>query len=633
MNKLVCVFTWLCLLLTATLLAGCEPKRQHFDPDAFIADVVARKLTPYPVSSEPLPADLNWQTNDSDPIFADPNAKRGGVYREYIPSFPLTLRLVGPDSNGAFAGYTRALALSLLDVHPNTLNPIPALATHWALGYDGKTAYFKLDPDARWSDGKAVTADDFVYTLEFMRAKEIVSPFYNDYYSTQLSEVLKFDDHTIAVRAANPKPAEELLLEHVNLRPVPRHFHQLDTNWVRNYNWLPEPGTGAYVIDRVRKGKFVEFKRLDNWWGNDKRYFQHRFNADKVHVKVVRDNNVAWQYFEKGELDSFSLTQPDFWHERAQGDLFQHGYIEKVWFYNDIPQSAQGLWLNVNSAPLDDVRVRLAFAHAINADKVINTLLRGDYQRLETHNVGYGDYDNTAIKPRAFDLARAVALLEAAGWTELGPDAIRRKNGERLSLAISYGRGDLTDRLVILKEEAKKAGIELQLQLLDSSAFIKKVLEKNHQVALLGWASGGFSPEYWQFYHSDNANKPQTNNITNFADPTMDQLIDAYRAELDKSRRVAMAHKMEQIIFDAGVFVPLFKVPYTREAHWAWIKLPQQLGTRTSGNLTDALNAGLFWIDTDLKNDIRSLRRQHTALQAPVTVVDETWRRTVEAAP
>ncbi|HQQ74591.1 MAG TPA: ABC transporter substrate-binding protein, partial [Pseudomonadales bacterium] len=201
-------------------------------------------LAPYPASATPLPTDLQWLTNDSDPEFSDPAAQRGGTFRESMLGFPLTLRLVGPDSNGSFASVMRSLSMSLLGRHPNTRNPIPALATHWAFAPDHKTVYFRLDPDARFSDGKPVTADDYVYTLEFMRSKFIVAPFSNEYFTTQISDVIKFDDHTIAVVSGVAKPDDELL-EDININPVPRHFHQLNENWVRDFNWLPEPGTAA----------------------------------------------------------------------------------------------------------------------------------------------------------------------------------------------------------------------------------------------------------------------------------------------------------------------------------------------------------------------------------------------------
>ena len=189
-----------------------------------------------------------------------------------------------------------------------------------------------------------------------------------------------------------------------------------------------------------------------------------------------------------------------------------------------------------------------------------------------------------------------------------------------------------SDRLVILKEEARKAGIELQLKPLDSSSFFKQVLEKNHQIASLGWSGGGLSPEYREFYHSENAFKPQTNNIVNFSDPDMDQLIDAYRAELDRTKRIEMAHRMEQKVYDSAALIPTFKVPYFREAYWAWIKLPQdaslqsKYATRSSDSAADALGSGLFWIDLKEKNRIREWRREGKTLSGPVTIVDETWK-------
>jgi microcin C transport system substrate-binding protein len=140
------------------------------------------------------------------------------------------------------------------------------------------------------------------------------------------------------------------------------------------------------------------------------------------------------------------------------------------------------------------------------------------------------------------------------------------------------------------------------------------------------------SPEYREFYHSENAFKPQTNNIVNFSDPDMDQLIDAYRAELDRTKRIEMAHRMEQKVYDSAALIPTFKVPYFREAYWAWIKLPQdaslqtKYATRSSDSVADALGSGLFWIDLKEKNRIREWRREGKTLSGPVTIVDETWK-------
>ena len=581
-----------------------------------------------------LPTDLVWQSNDSDPTFAAPNAKRGGRFRTFTTGFPLTLRLSGPDANNTFAGYLRSNALSLVGIHPDTLNPIPELATHWAFDADGKTVYFKLDPDARWSDGVPVTADDYLFTLEFMRSPHIVDPWSNNYYSEVITDVVKYDDHTIAVTAADAKPNYEQLFQ-VAIGPTPRHFHKLDEHWVSDYNWRIEPNTGPYQISEVRKGKYIEFSRVENWWGNDKRYYRHRFNVEHVRVKIIRDMNAAYNYFVKGELDSFPLLMPRLWHKKAHGRPYQLGYIGRIKFYNDTPQAPQGFFLNEADPILSDRNTRLGFAYAINVDKVIKTVLHNDYERLQTMNEGFGDYSNRDIRARPFDLKQADRYLDAAGWTQRGQDGIRIRNGERLSLRVTYYNPESTQRLVVFKQEALKAGIELTLQYLDPSAAYKQIMEKKHQVALMGWSSGGIAPRYWEFFHSINANKAGTNNITNTADAALDADIDAYQKATTREQRIALAHALEQRVYERAIFVPTFKIPYTREAFWRWIQLPQGYATRTSSEVIEPFgtsSGGLFWIDEQVKAQVQAARPLNRAF-APIEIVDERWRVSAPTAP
>ncbi len=580
-----------------------------------------------------LPENLVWLTNGEDPVFAAPEAKRGGTFRTSMSSFPLTLRRVGPDSNGGFAGYLRYNQLRLVAWHPNTRRPIPSLASHWAFDPDGKSVYYRIDADARWSDGVPVTSADFEFTREFMRSKFIVAPFYNDYYTTQVVDIRGYGERIVAVEGASPKPPDELM-EAYGIGVVPKHFFRLDADWVSVNNWKIEPNTGPYQISEVRKGKYIEFKRDPKWWANDRKYYRHRFNPDKIRVKVIRDQNIAFRHFLRGEMDAFGLVAPLFWHEKGKGALFDNGYIARYWFYNDLPQSSQGMYLNEDDPILADRNVRIALGHAMNVDRVIKTVLRNDYERLQTFNEGFGEYDNVAIRARAFDLAKARDYLAAAGWRERGPDGILVKDGRRLSLRVTYGSPLHTDRLVILREEAKKAGIELELSLLDSASAFKQMQEKKHQVAWMGWANQGLSPEYWQFFHSVNAHIPQTNNLMNHDDPAMDKLIDEYRESSEKLERVALARRLEQLVFDSGSVIPTFKVPYTREAAWAWVKLPKWLGTRTSDALFDPLElsaalysaGGLFWIDVEEKQRLRAALDAGETF-APILKIDETYRR------
>ncbi|MCZ0750836.1 extracellular solute-binding protein [Aeromonas enteropelogenes] len=581
--------------------------------------------------SAALPADLTWESNNTDPVYGDPAAKRGGTFHTFMTSFPLTLRVYGPDSNGGFAGYVRETNLPLIGIHPLTGNPMPLLANEWAFGPDNKTLYFRINSKARWSDGKPVTADDWLFALKMLRSKEINDPWYNNYYSTQITDVTKFDDHTLAITSGSEKSRQDLL-DSLPFTPVPSHAIKLTANWVKEYNWKVLPVTGAYRIGEVKKGKSITLERVKDWWGNEERYFQHRFNPDRIEIKVLRDQNIAWQHFLRGDLDTFGLTMPNWWHDKTKTAEFEKGYIERTWFYNQTPQSPMGLYLNTADPLLRDLNVRLGIQYALNLDKMLSTLLRGDYQRLNSYGSGQGDFTNTEIKARPFDPKLAREYFAKAGFSKAGPNGILQDDkGQPLTLTITYTTAEHAQRLTLLREEAKKAGLNLELNLMDASAGFKSMLEKKHQSAWMAW-SGGRYPAYWEFFHKVNANKPQTNNIMNIDDDAISTLVEQYDKEFDFAKKAALSRQIQQRLYELASFVPAYQVPYTREGAWRWIKLPKVPATPKSELLYWPLDGGnsgysyggLLWIDEALKTETKAaIKRGQTF--PPVMRIDKTY--------
>ncbi len=575
-------------------------------------------------STAKLPKGLKWLTNNTDPVFSSPDAVKGGTLHSALLSFPMTFRTVGPDSNGSFRSAILDNQLSLINIHPDTGRIIPELATSWAFGRDKKTMYFKLNKKARWSDGVPVTAWDFAYTLKFMRSPYIMAPWYNNYYTKEIDKVIVYDDYTLAVRSTKAQP--DLYLK-LGISPCPEHFFgKIGKNFVQKYNWKIVPNTGAYQMSDFQKGIYVEFKRKKNWWGKNLRFFKNRFNVDRVVFKVIRDYNMLWEYFKKGRIDVFSLTMPKYWYNRSNTGVFNKGYIKKIWFFNDTPRSASGMWLNLDREIFKDKRVRYAFAHAMNIKKVIDDVLRGDYYRLNQAYVGYGDYTNPNIKARKFDIGKVDTLMTEAGWKR-GDDGIWQKNKKRFSVEVTYGFAGYTPRLVVLKEEAAKAGIELRLQKLDSTAAFKKILEKKFDVALMGWSTN-MRPSYWQSWHSDNAHKPQTNNITNTDNPALDKLIDEYRASLDENKRKLLSREIQAKIHEIGAFIPTFMVPYVRYGYWRWLRLPQFHGTKLSDSLFDPFNSmtgGLLWFDKNMYDQTKQAMENGKTFK-PVTIIDDRFK-------
>jgi microcin C transport system substrate-binding protein len=285
--------------------------------------------------SATLPADLKWESNDTDPVYAD-RGQAGGTFRDFMSSFPLTLRKYGPDSNGGFAAYVRETNLPLLSTHPVTRNPIPMLANQWAFGADNKTLYFRINPKARWSDGQPVTADDWVFTLKMMRSKEINDPWYNNYYSTQISEVTKFDDHTLAITSGTEKSREDLL-EASPFTPEPSHAIKLTANWVKEYNWKVLPVTGPTRLASSRRASRLPSTGSRIGGGTTSA------TSSTASIRIASRSRCSGIRTSPGSTSCAvsstpSLVMPNWWHDKSKTAEFEKGYIERLWFYNQTPQ-------------------------------------------------------------------------------------------------------------------------------------------------------------------------------------------------------------------------------------------------------------------------------------------------------
>ncbi|WP_261883159.1 extracellular solute-binding protein [Vibrio pelagius] len=587
-----------------------------------------------------LPQGLEWLSNNNEPLFASQDAIRGGTLRTFMASFPQTLRSVGPDANSGLRHYFMDGVPKLAQRHPNTGKWIPQLATDWAFSEDNKTVYFKLDPNATWSDGEKITADDYLFMLTYYRSKDIVDPWYNDFFSTSIVDVIKVDEYTIAVETA-VEQSQDALMVLINMpsngfQPRPQHYFagEKDTNndgmvdnFVRKYNFKSEPTAGPYYLDKVKKGKSVTFKHVgEKWWGYSNRYYQNRYNVDKVRITVIRDFDIALKHFEKGKLDYFDLVLPEYWHGKSDSQAFKDGYIQKFWGFNQVPQGAGGLWINTAQPLLDDINVRKGIMHATDYDGMIKNIMRGDYSR-KPHGLGFGhgQYDKPTNKAPEFDPQLAAEHFAKAGFDTLGPDGIRiNKQGQRLSFAITYGYNAWTPRIAFLREQAKLAGLDFTLNLVDGSSAFKYILEKKHQLAFQNMGSGEI-PSYWEYLHSDNANKPQTNAHTNYSSPELDKLIEAYDAEFDQDKRYQLSHQIQDYVTQANIIVPGYMVPYSRAAHWRWVQYPENPMTKQTESIFHPMDIGSFWIDPSLKKETQASMKSDKTY-TPVSFVDDRFK-------
>src|SRR5690606_37580221 len=357
------------------------------------------------------PTDLVWEDGMDQPDIGSPEAKKGGTQFEFMQDFPRTLRTVGPDSNGAFRNWILDnVAVQLAHRHPDTFEYYPGLATSWAVSQEDKTVYIKLDPDARWSAGEPVTADDYLFLFFFNRSEYIVAPWYNNWYSTQYTNITKYDDYTISLTMPEAKP--DMLTNALEHTPVPEHFYQnFGPDFVERYQWSFIPTTGAYCIrdQDTAKGRSVTLTSNDDWWAKDKKFWRNRYNADQIYISVIRDSAKAFEAFKVGDIDMFGLNLAEYWYDKlpdSDPDV-QNGYIHKSVFYNQRPRPDYGLWMNSARPLLDNQDVRLGINYATNWDLVIERYFRGEYARLNSPQDGFGEFSHPTLKARPFDIDKA----------------------------------------------------------------------------------------------------------------------------------------------------------------------------------------------------------------------------------
>jgi microcin C transport system substrate-binding protein len=371
---------------------------------------------------------------------------------------------------------------------------------------------------------------------------------------------------------------------------------------------------------------------VKDWWARDRKYYKHRFNPDKIVHTVVRDESKAFELFRAGELDTFYLTRPELWYEKSEIEPVHKGYIERVTFYNRYPKIPRGLYLNVAKPPLDKLDVRIGIQHAMNWQKVIDVMFRGDCQRLNAFNEGYVTFSDPSIRSRPYSIELARAAFRKAGYTVEGKDGILFKpDGTRLSVSVSYPVMPVYDRMfAILCEEAKACGFELRLDGLEATVSYKKVMQKQHEMTLSSWMISPPIPDFHQFLHSSNAVddkgalKPQTNNIFSWRRADTDELSEKVRTARNAEELRDAAWKLQRIMHDEAIFVPAYAVDYMRLGSWRWVRWPDCPETRFSPPVVfDPHEVFVFWIDEKAREETQQARRNGEVFPESTRVVDD----------
>ncbi|MDE2454253.1 MAG: ABC transporter substrate-binding protein [Burkholderiales bacterium] len=586
-----------------------------------------------------LPPGIQWQTNNDDPPIGSPQALRGGTLRMAIGAYPLTFRLVGPNSNDSFAAWNRLFTMnfSLVGQHPVTDRFIPLMATHWSVQKDQRTIYFQLDRDARFSDGTPITARDYVFTWRLMQSPYIVDPFYNTYAKQYYESVEAIDDYTL--RIVGTRPSWRPLADYAGLWPTPAHATQLDAGWVDRTTNQPQIAVGPYVVTKVDRGVSVTFERKPHWWGDDKRYFKGQFNFDRIVLRVIPSDREL-DYLRRGEIDIAQEGSARAWHQDYGFAAVRRGWLRRARVFVDTPAGINGLQMNLEAPIFRNRDFRLAMQHLFNFERINRNLMFGEYLRLNSFFEGT-PYADPKLRAYPFDpeaarreLARAgfhrPAELQGRGffggvWKLLhgllftrsdDDDVLVDDHGQKARFTLIYGSQAMSRLLTVIQQDYRRAGVDMQLRLLEPGTAFERGLERKYEMTLTG-RTGGFYPDPRQYLGSEFKKATNNNDIWGFGSPEVDRLIDTYEHSFDPEARLAATRRIDDIVHDQAFYIPFWTAPFIRLVYWDWLRFPDFYLPKRTQQLTDYM---VYWFDPARKAAVDEAMRTNRALPLAASI-------------
>ena len=466
---------------------------------------------------------------------------------------------------------------------------------------DRQTFTFKIRPEAKFSDGTPVTAADVVFSMETLRDKG--RPNFKNSYS-KITKVETPDDHTVTF---HQEAGDRELAMIVGLMPIlpkakwqGKDFSQTTLD--------PMLGTGPYVMDTIKAGETITFRKSPNYWGKDLALNKGLWNFDTVRFDYYRDANAAFEAFKSGLADVRIETDPGRWNTGYDFPAAKDGRITLEKVAQKTPAPASGFVFNTRRPIFEDPRVREALTMAFDFEWANANLFTNAYHRT------YGYYSGSELssegrpvddaerkvlgdaaaklRPDFIDgsyklpvsdgsgrdrkmLRKAVGLLAEAGWTVSDKGLVNAK-GEPFTFTILVKDRDQEKVALHYQRTLAAIGITANVRIVDSAQFLSLQNSYDFDMIPSTWYNS-LSPgnEQVLYFGSDGRTVQGTRNYPGIADPAVDHAIQAMLDAKTREEFVAAVHAEDRLLTAGFYMVPFFDAGGQWVARWNTIGRPE----------------------------------------------------------
>lgn len=534
--------------------------------------------------------------------YVDPNAPKGGrivvgVSGSYDNLNPLIVR-GNPVAGMREYVYETLLARSLDE--PFSLYSL--LAQSVEMPDDRSSITFNLDPRARFSDGRTVTADDVLFSWQLLRDKG--RPNHRAYYSKVVGAE-RVGERSVRFTLGSSGDRELPLI--LGLMPVlPKHL--VDPATFEQTTLTPLVGSGPYTVSRVDAGRSITYARDTGYWGRDLAVNRGRFNFDEVRFEYYRDGAAMFEAFKSGDIDFWYEEDPARWAGGYTFPAVKDGRILKAEIPTGLPAGMTALAFNTRRPVFADPRVRRALIQLFDFEWVNRNLFHGLYSRtqsyfersyLSSHGTPADAYERALLQPFAGsvrsevlegrhsfptsdgsgldrdNLRKAFDMLKEAGYALQGATMVETRTGKPLAFEALVQSSAQERLLGGFVATLARLGIRASVRVVDSAQYQARISGYDFDMIQASWPSS-LSPGNEQIFRWDSrmAKTEGTFNWAGVANPAADAMISAMLAAKDEATFVSATRALDRVLISDDYVIPLYHLPKQWVAHWNHLAYP-----------------------------------------------------------
>jgi microcin C transport system substrate-binding protein len=558
--------------------------------------------------------------------YVNPAAPKGGNIRlSAIGTFdtfnPYTIKGVPAAGIGGFVYETL-----MTGPQDEAFTEYGKLAESVEMPKDRSWVAFTLRKEARWHDGKPVTVEDVIFSLNALKTKG--RPFYRFYYRG-IAKAEKAGERRVKFMFGVGENRELPLI--VGQLPIlPKHAW--DGKDFSKTTLESPIGSGPYKVKSFEAGRSITLERVKNYWGAKLPVEVGQHNFDEIRFDYYRDSTVALEAFKSGEYDFRQENTSKIWATGYDSPAFTKRLYKKQMIRNENPTGMQGFIFNTRKDYFQNPILRKALAYAFDFEWTNKNLFYGQYSRTksffsnsELASTGLPSAEElkiltplkAKIPPEVFtqtyeppgtdgtgrlrkNLRQAKKLLQQAGWTVKNKILVNNETGKPLKFEILLISPAFERVVLPFTRNLKRLGIIATVRTVETAQYRKRLDTFDFDMIVSSFGQS-LSPgnEQMSFWGSAAAARTGGRNYIGIKDPVIDKLIDLVIAAPDREALIARTRALDRVLLWNHYIIPQWHIQSYRVAFWDKFGKPAK-------SPRYGLGFNTWWVDTAKANALNS---------------------------